>query len=172
MGNIENKISLKVLERSKTDFFNSFEKERNNDFSQQKIKKSMSSDSSPLSKAKTIDYNNIVSDSKMSVTYKSGYVPPQFRKSMHPKNISLQREEPICLRVDNLPRDTSERDLRDLFNMFRSVTKVHLASNSGGKPRGFVTFSNSDEAQKAKLLLNGYAYANLILHVEFNNKWK
>merc|ERR1712113_170751 len=58
--NIENKISLKVLERSKTDFFNSFEKERNNDFSQQKIKKSISFDSSSFSKAKTIDYNNIV----------------------------------------------------------------------------------------------------------------
>ena len=60
--------------------------------------------------------------------------------------------------VGNMNFQTSESDLRALFEPFGQVTRVHLAMDrETGRARGFafVEMPNDDEAEKAMAALNG-----------------
>lgn len=62
------------------------------------------------------------------------------------------------LYVGNLSFQTTEADLRDVFEPFGTVTEVQIASDRyTGRPRGFafVTFSEEGESTLAAEKLNG-----------------
>jgi RNA recognition motif-containing protein len=64
------------------------------------------------------------------------------------------------LYVGNLPYDTGESDLHELFGRFGSVESVNVMRDMAtGRARGFafVEMSTDDEAQKAASELNNYA---------------
>merc|ERR1711976_156346 len=97
-------------------------------------------------------------------------------ESFHPRETILfenttpiSREEHFCLRIDNISEEATDQDLRELLGKFKHVTKVHIAKrdNGGSRGYGFVNFSAYADAHKAKMMLNGHGYANLILRVEF-----
>lgn len=62
------------------------------------------------------------------------------------------------LYVGNVSFDTTEADLRGLFEPFGTITDVHIVSDRyTGRPRGFafVTFSTEAESKAATEKLNG-----------------
>jgi len=61
--------------------------------------------------------------------------------------------------VGNLPYQTDDRELQELFGQFGSVDSVRVMRDMAtGRPRGFafVEMSSDDEAQKAIAELNEY----------------
>eukprot|EP00747_Dinoflagellata_sp_TGD_P144383 gnl/TRDRNA2_/TRDRNA2_176488_c1_seq9.p1 gnl/TRDRNA2_/TRDRNA2_176488_c1~~gnl/TRDRNA2_/TRDRNA2_176488_c1_seq9.p1 ORF type:complete len:258 (-),score=4.91 gnl/TRDRNA2_/TRDRNA2_176488_c1_seq9:183-956(-) len=110
----------------------------------------------------------------MSISVKKKYLPPHLRSIEPSSNTMVQgygTEELVSLRVGNLSDDTTERDLKNLFGHCGKITRVHLATDNRGVSRGFgfVKFSEREDAEQAKKLLDGYGYANRILRVEFAN---
>ena len=74
------------------------------------------------------------------------------------------------VRVTNLPEETQEQDLRDLFVPFGAVTRVFLAkdkTSNTSKGFAFITFAEKKDAQKAIECVSGYGYYHLILKVEW-----
>lgn len=72
--------------------------------------------------------------------------------------------------MTNLPEETQESDLRDLFTPFGTVTRVYLAkdkTNQTSKGFAFITYSEKKDAQKAIDCVSGYGYYHLILKVEW-----
>lgn len=62
------------------------------------------------------------------------------------------------LYVGNMSFETTEADLREVFEQFGTVTEVHLASDRHtGRPRGFafVAFSTEEESKLAASKLSG-----------------
>jgi cold-inducible RNA-binding protein len=62
------------------------------------------------------------------------------------------------LYVGNITFQTTETDLRNLFDQFGTVTEVHIASDRyTGRPRGFafVTFGSEEESKLAAERVNG-----------------
>jgi translation initiation factor 3 subunit G len=74
------------------------------------------------------------------------------------------------VRVTNLPEETQEQDLRDLFTPFGPVNRVFLAkdkTNNTSKGFAFITFNEKKDAQKAIECVSGFGYDHLILKVEW-----
>lgn len=72
------------------------------------------------------------------------------------------------LYVGNLPYNTSEEDLKELFGAHGTVASVHLISDreSGrSKGFGFVEFDSDDEAKAAIEALNGQDFGGRALVV-------
>jgi len=67
--------------------------------------------------------------------------------------------------VSNLPEETQERDLHDLFDRYGRITRIHLV-----KDFAFVTFNEKRHAQIAMDCVDGYGYGNLILKIEWAAK--
>ena len=77
------------------------------------------------------------------------------------------------VRVTNLPEETQEQDLRDLFIPFGPVSRVFLAkdkTSNTSKGFAFITFNEKKDAQKAIECVSGFGYDHLILKVEWA-KW-
>ena len=75
------------------------------------------------------------------------------------------------LRVSNLSEYTKESDLIELFSYFGHVTKVVVIKDKftrKSKGFAFVNFSDKKCAKNALDKLNGYAYDNLILRIEYS----
>ena len=59
--------------------------------------------------------------------------------------------QPKRLHVSNIPFRMREPDLRQIFGVFGEITDVEIIFNEkGSKGFGFLTFKNSDDAQRAK----------------------
>ncbi len=70
--------------------------------------------------------------------------------------------------VGNMSFQTTESDLRALFEPFGEVTRIHIVSDrETGQPRGFafVEMANDDQAAKAMSELNGKQVAGRALRV-------
>jgi len=83
------------------------------------------------------------------------------------------RKDEATVRVTNLPEETQEQDLRDLFTPFGPVSRVFLAkdkTNNTSKGFAFITFNEKKDAQKAIECVSGFGYDHLILKVEWANK--
>jgi RNA recognition motif-containing protein len=87
-----------------------------------------------------------------------------------PRPVSL--EEMVQLRVSNLSPDTSEDDLRALFQPFgRLDQRIHIARHKETQEsRGFafLKYAWHKEAADAKQHLNGYRLHHMIIRVEFS----
>ncbi len=60
--------------------------------------------------------------------------------------------------VGNMSFQTTEGDLRAMFEQFGQVTRVHVATDRAtgrGRGFGFVEMANDEEAEKAIAALNG-----------------
>lgn len=101
----------------------------------------------------------------------SKYIPMHQRIGAEAKSSSFSRmDDAYALRVTNLSEDVTEDDLQDLFSRFGHTSRIFLAKDrQTGRSRGFafVNFSNRQDAEKAIAKLDGYGYANLIIHVEW-----
>lgn len=74
----------------------------------------------------------------------------------------------VKLYVGNLPYNTSEEDLKELFSAHGTVTSVSLISDretGRSKGFGFVEFENDDEAKKAIDALHGQDFGGRALVV-------
>jgi len=70
--------------------------------------------------------------------------------------------------VGNMSFQTTESDLRALFEPFGQITRIHIANDrETGQPRGFafVEMAKDDEAAKAMSELNGKEVAGRALRV-------
>ncbi|TVU28865.1 hypothetical protein EJB05_20401 [Eragrostis curvula] len=107
---------------------------------------------------------------------KSTYVNPFLREGGAGRSgaadVMRRRNDENSVRVNNLSEDTTEADLRELFNVFGHVTRVYVAvDRQTGSSRGFgfVNFQHRQDAEQAIARLNGHGYDNLILRVEWAN---
>jgi len=85
----------------------------------------------------------------------------------------MRKQDEATVRVTNLPEETQEQDLRDLFTPFGHVSRVFLAkdkTNNTSKGFAFITFNEKKDAQKAIECVSGFGYDHLILKVEWANK--
>jgi len=83
---------------------------------------------------------------------------------------NFREEENATLRVTNLSEDTTEHDLRELFQPFGRTTRIYLAKDRAtGLSRGlaFINYASRSSAQAAMERLHGHGYDSLILHVEW-----
>jgi translation initiation factor 3 subunit G len=89
------------------------------------------------------------------------------------RNSDMRKADEATVRVTNLPEETQEQDLRDLFTPFGPVSRVFLAkdkTNNTSKGFAFITFNEKKDAQKAIECVSGFGYDHLILKVEWANK--
>lgn len=100
------------------------------------------------------------------------YVPPSMRSGAG-RGVSMNdprgRDE-NTVRVTNLPEDTTDQDLRDLFQSIGRVTRIFLAKDKQtGRSKGFafVTYERRDDAEKAIQTISGHRYDYVILKVEW-----
>jgi len=78
--------------------------------------------------------------------------------------------EDSTVRVTNLPEETIEDDLREIFRRFGSIVRIYLSRDrKTGFCKGFafVSFETKEEAERA-LRVNGHGYQNLIMRVEMS----
>ena len=81
-----------------------------------------------------------------------------------------RRFEDSTVRVTNLPEETVEDDLREIFRRFGSIVRVYLSRDRRtGMCKGFafVSYETREEAERA-LRVNGHGYQNLIMRVEMS----
>jgi RNA recognition motif-containing protein len=72
------------------------------------------------------------------------------------------------LYVGNLPYNTTEEDLRDLFSAYGSIASVAVITDRDtgrSKGFGFVEFPDDEEARKAIEALSGHEYGGRALTV-------
>ncbi|KAI0989900.1 hypothetical protein GJ496_006557 [Pomphorhynchus laevis] len=77
-------------------------------------------------------------------------------------------DEPT-IRVTNLPIETRESDLKDLFGIHGHISRIHVPRDmitKAAKGYAFITFDNMMSANKAAKLMNNYPYAYMALSVE------
>jgi len=89
------------------------------------------------------------------------------------RSSDMRKQDEATVRVTNLPEETQEQDLRDLFTPFGHVSRVFLAKdkmNNTSKGFAFITFNEKKDAQKAIECVSGFGYDHLILKVEWANK--
>lgn len=75
--------------------------------------------------------------------------------------------------MSNLPEETEEQDLRDLFVSYGRIIRIYVAKDKfTNTPKGFafVTFNEKRDAQMAIDCVNGFGYGHLILKVEWAEK--
>ena len=99
----------------------------------------------------------------------SKYVAPGMRnKKLDPNEIKYNY---LTLRVNNISDDTKEQDLADLFSVFGNIKRVFIVTDKitkRSKGFGFVSYFNKEDAKRGLENLNGIAYDNLILQVEYS----
>ena len=110
------------------------------------------------------------------------YVPPaQLRAERsggraEPIGVRLRAQEDLCtIRVTNLPAETQDSDIKELFGCCGRIARVFLARDKfTGASRGyaFISFERPDQAEGAVRSFDGYGYANLILKVELARQEK
>ena len=74
------------------------------------------------------------------------------------------------VRVTNLPEESQEQDLRDLFTPFGQVKRVYLPKDkttNASKSFAFITFNDEKDAQRAIKCVSGLGYGHMILKVEW-----
>jgi translation initiation factor 3 subunit G len=74
------------------------------------------------------------------------------------------------IRVWNMPLETNESDLAELFKPFGKVNRIRMSRDKRTNQfRGFafVSFQSQQDAQNAIIAVDGYAYHHLILKVEW-----
>jgi len=106
---------------------------------------------------------------------KKKYVPPSLRHGpggapAEGARLRTDENQQNTLRITNLSEDTTENDLGELVRPFGRTTRIFLAKDKyTNTSRGFafVTFLQYEDAAAAIAKLNGYGYANLILHAEW-----
>jgi translation initiation factor 3 subunit G len=79
-------------------------------------------------------------------------------------------KDEFTIRVTNLPEETIENDLMELFNPFGKVNRIFLAKDKNTQAsRGFafVNFQRKEDAQRAIWGVNDFGYHHLILKVEW-----
>jgi hypothetical protein len=100
------------------------------------------------------------------------YVPPSMRAGATPGAVRPPSlDDLVQLRVSNLSPETTEDDLRALFQPFgRLDQRIHIArQKETGESRGFafLKYAWHKEAADAKTHLNGYRLKHMIIRVEF-----
>jgi len=104
------------------------------------------------------------------------YVPPSMRGSDGADKRRFggatmnDRDDSATLRVTNISEETSEDDLRELFQPFGRIRRCYLAKDrETGRGRGFafISFHVRSEAENAMNKLQGHGYDHLILKIEF-----
>ncbi|KAH9491097.1 Eukaryotic translation initiation factor 3 subunit G [Dermatophagoides farinae] len=83
---------------------------------------------------------------------------------------SRGKDEANTIRITNLPEETQDSDIRDLFKDFGRLTRIFLAKDKAtGNSKGFafVSFDTRENAARAIKTVNGHGYNNLILSVEW-----
>lgn len=105
-------------------------------------------------------------DAKQADNKGGKYIPPSQRGDRKWSTAST-RDDSVTLRVTNLPDDTQQSDLEELFRPFGHTTRIYLGQNRGF---AYVSYGRKDDAEKALEKLNGYGFGNLILHVEWGKK--
>jgi translation initiation factor 3 subunit G len=104
------------------------------------------------------------------------YVPPSMRAGGGGRGESMfrgggSRDDLPTLRVTNVSEDTTENDLRDLFNAFGRVARVYVGRDretGAGKGYAFVSFEDRAVAQRAMEKVHGMGYDNLILNCQWS----
>lgn len=104
------------------------------------------------------------------------YIPPaQLRAERSggrtdPMGMRMRTQEDLCtIRVTNLPTETQDSDIKELFGACGRIARVFLARDKfTGASRGyaFISFDNPHQAENAVRAFDGHGYANLILKVE------
>jgi cold-inducible RNA-binding protein len=86
-----------------------------------------------------------------------------------PARLKDRRSSPVKnIFVGNLDSAATDSSVRSLFEQFGAVERVHLVTDrETGRPRGFgfVEMSNTDQADKAIVGLNGLSFEGRALNV-------
>ena len=125
-------------------------------------------------------------DQTSSSTSDGVYKPPYLRGNTNSSNPSApggssqsgpggsrkydSGKDEFTIRVTNLPEETTENDLMELFNPFGKVNRIFLAKDKNTQAsRGFafVNFMRKEDAQRAIWGVNDFGYHHLILKVEW-----
>ncbi|KAF7493880.1 Eukaryotic translation initiation factor 3 subunit G [Sarcoptes scabiei] len=83
---------------------------------------------------------------------------------------SRSKDENNTIRITNLPEETQDEDIKDLFKNFGKITRIFLAKDKAtGNSKGFafVSLDTRENAARAIRAVNGHGYNNLILSVEW-----
>ena len=77
------------------------------------------------------------------------------------------QEDPLRLFVRNLPFTTTEEELQQHFEYYGNVTACHIPIDDQKHHKGFafVSFSNSEDATRARIELDGTDFQGRLLHV-------
>ncbi|CAG2120635.1 unnamed protein product [Medioppia subpectinata] len=104
------------------------------------------------------------------------YVPPSMRAGAAKTGASddrgWDRDQEYTLRVTNLPEESTDEDLRDLFRHFGRIKRVYLARDKvtlAAKGFAFVTYLSEVDAERAIAGVHKHRYGNLILYVEWSD---
>ncbi|EUB55219.1 Eukaryotic translation initiation factor 3 subunit G-B [Echinococcus granulosus] len=100
------------------------------------------------------------------------YIPPTLRAAAAAANgvPERRRMEGFSIRVTNLPENTSESDLREIFSRFGDVIRIFPAKDRKTQlNRGFafISYATQEEAASAIYSANGMHYSHLILKVDW-----
>lgn len=103
------------------------------------------------------------------------YKPPSMREGAKIETMGRRMEfrDENTIMVTNLPEETTESDLMELFRQFGKMNRITVARDKYTQlPRGFayISFQNREDAQRAIWAVNGYGYHHLILKVDWANK--
>ena len=87
------------------------------------------------------------------------------------KDYNRERREEYVIRVNNLGRNTTDSDLRAIFEQFGYISRIYVALDKRDRSicRGFafINFTKESDAQRAIDHVNGYGFNNLILKVDW-----
>lgn len=76
------------------------------------------------------------------------------------------KSKPKRLHISNIPFKMNDADLEFIFGPYGNVTDAEIVSNEkGSKGFGFVTFDQEQDAERAKLLLNGTVIEGRVIEV-------
>jgi translation initiation factor 3 subunit G len=106
---------------------------------------------------------------------KKKYLPPSLRHgaagaAAEGSRFRTDENQQNTVRITNLSEDTTESDLAELVRSFGRTTRIFLAKDkhtNASRGFAFVTFLQYEDAAASIAKLNGYGYANLILHAEW-----
>jgi translation initiation factor 3 subunit G len=102
---------------------------------------------------------------------KGSYVPPHLRKNAKSSHSNQPEEQVITsLRVINLDYEAEEHDLRTLFECVGRVKRATIARDRHtreSRGMGYVDMYSREDCEKAIERLDGHAYGQQVLHVEF-----
>lgn len=106
----------------------------------------------------------------------NSYVPPSRRagaargEGATDGSQRRDRDDAFTMRLNNLPEETSEHDLRELCRQFGMTTRVYLARDRvTDLSRGFafVSYADRESAEAAIAALDRHPYGNLLLSASF-----